>query len=173
MLTYVYVMLTYASYAYLCVSITKMAVVGSSLQCPSSAQDPLQVVEPGSSGSRSRRAHTLRATCAVCERSMPVTRAGVFRIHGPCSNRCEGSGMLPSAPLPVASTTQSSSAPTVAASPASRVPSAANCRSTCGSPSVSSPQFIRRENPQTDPKGFERAVWEEAGYNSKRGSRQE
>ena len=117
-----------------------MAVVGSSLQCPSSAQYPLQVVEHGASGSRSRRAHTLRATCAVCERSMPVTRAGVFRIHGPCNNRCEGSGMLPSAPLPVASSTQSSSAPTVAASPASRVtessrvPSAANSRQPAGHP---------------------------------------
>ena len=42
-----------------------------------------------------------RASCPVCGRSMPLTRMGALRVHGPLSNRCEGSGMLPSTPLPV------------------------------------------------------------------------
>jgi len=34
-----------------------------------------------------------RAVCPVCGRSMPLTRAGTLRIHGPLDNRCKGSGM--------------------------------------------------------------------------------
>ena len=41
------------------------------------------------------RSSNRRVTCPMCGRSMPVTKAGVFRIHGPLSNRCQGSGMLP------------------------------------------------------------------------------
>ena len=35
-----------------------------------------------------------RAICSVCGRSMPVTKAGLLRVHGPLGNRCTGSGML-------------------------------------------------------------------------------
>ena len=34
-----------------------------------------------------------RATCPVCTRSMPLTKGGGIRVHGPLSNRCTGSGM--------------------------------------------------------------------------------
>ena len=34
-----------------------------------------------------------RAGCPVCSRSMPLTKTGAIRIHGPLSNRCSGSGM--------------------------------------------------------------------------------
>ena len=34
-----------------------------------------------------------RVACSVCGRSMPVTRAGLLRVHGPLGNRCAGSGM--------------------------------------------------------------------------------
>ena len=35
---------------------------------------------------------------------MPVTRAGVLRVHGPLSNRCAGSGMGPSSASSAAAT---------------------------------------------------------------------
>ena len=38
----------------------------------------------------------LRAPCVVCDRTMPVTKTGVVRVHGPLGNRCTGSGMPPS-----------------------------------------------------------------------------
>ena len=38
----------------------------------------------------------LRALCVVCGRCMPVTLAGVIRVHGSLSNWCTGSGMPPS-----------------------------------------------------------------------------
>ena len=38
----------------------------------------------------------LRALCVVCGRTMPVTKVGVVRVHGPLVNRCTGSGMPPS-----------------------------------------------------------------------------
>ena len=34
------------------------------------------------------------ASCPVCSRSMPLTKTGALRVHGPLSNRCAGSGML-------------------------------------------------------------------------------
>ena len=34
-----------------------------------------------------------RAGCPVCSRSIPLTKTGAIRIHGPLSNRCAGSGM--------------------------------------------------------------------------------
>ena len=56
-----------------------------------------------------------RAICSVCGRSMPVTKAGLLRVHSPLGNRCTGSGMLivspsssitaTSAPVSVGSTT--------------------------------------------------------------------
>ena len=36
----------------------------------------------------------------MCHRSMPVTRAGQMRVHGPLSNRCGGCGMFPSSTAP-------------------------------------------------------------------------
>ena len=36
-----------------------------------------------------------RAHCAVCHRIMPVTRAGLVRVHGPVGNRCPGSRNRP------------------------------------------------------------------------------
>ena len=38
--------------------------------------------------------------CPVCSRSMPLTRSGDLRIHGPLHNRCGGSGMHPGATAP-------------------------------------------------------------------------
>ena len=66
-----------------------------------------QQVSPASVGSLERHrvsSHVVqsvqsvssRVPCPVCCRSMPVTRAGVMRVHGPLSNRCAGSGMSPS-----------------------------------------------------------------------------
>ena len=34
-----------------------------------------------------------RAACPVCTRSMPLTKRGEIRVHGPVSNRCTNSGM--------------------------------------------------------------------------------
>ena len=34
-----------------------------------------------------------RVVCSVCCRSMPVTKAGLLRVHGPLGNQCAGSGM--------------------------------------------------------------------------------
>ena len=31
-----------------------------------------------------------RSVCLVCCRSMPVTKAGLLRVHGPLGNRCAG-----------------------------------------------------------------------------------
>ena len=39
-----------------------------------------------------------RSQCTVCHRSMPVTRLGLIRIHGPVWNRCPGS-RKPRAPV--------------------------------------------------------------------------
>ena len=49
-----------------------------------------------------------RAVCSVCRHVMPVTRAGLIRVHAPVGNRCSSSH-LPPAPsglslLPAAST---------------------------------------------------------------------
>ena len=44
------------------------------------------------------RPSTSRSLCDVCGRSMPLTKAGVFRVHGPLNNRCGGFGMSPSSP---------------------------------------------------------------------------
>ena len=35
--------------------------------------------------------HLSRAECAVCRRSMPITRCGLVRVHGPVASRCPGS----------------------------------------------------------------------------------
>ena len=53
----------------------------------------------GGSLSSAIQSTTSRATCPSCGRSMPLTKAGLLRVHGPLSNRCEGSGMSPSSPL--------------------------------------------------------------------------
>ena len=36
-----------------------------------------------------------RAPCSVCRRVMPLTRAGLVRVHGPVGNRCLGSRFPP------------------------------------------------------------------------------
>ena len=56
---------------------TMLAVV---VQYPASSltQTPLQSVVSRASGSH--RPPSVRATCPECERSMPVTRTGAFRI---------------------------------------------------------------------------------------------
>ena len=36
-----------------------------------------------------------RSQCTVCHRSMPVTRLGLIRVHGPVLNRCPGSRRPP------------------------------------------------------------------------------
>ena len=57
--------------------------------------------EHGPPYSHPHRPSTSRSLCDVCGRSMPLTKVGVFRVHGPLSNRCGGSGMLPSSPTAV------------------------------------------------------------------------
>ena len=64
------------------------------------------------------RASTSRSLCVVCGRSMPLTKARVFRVHGPLNNRCMGSGMSPSSltaedslPLSAASNASSQCSP--------------------------------------------------------------
>ena len=39
-----------------------------------------------------------RGQCAICCRIMPLTRAGLVRVHGPVGNRCRGSRNLPFIP---------------------------------------------------------------------------
>ena len=87
-----------------------MASVGASYRCHLSQQQDAGSEAVSGGG---RRLPVSRATCPVCGRSMPVTKAGVFRIHGPLSNRCEGSGMLPSAPISVEPPIHSSSTSTL------------------------------------------------------------
>ena len=41
-----------------------------------------------------------RALCPMYHRSMPVTKVGQMRVHGPLGNRCGGSGMSPSSTVP-------------------------------------------------------------------------
>ena len=41
-----------------------------------------------------------RVVCSLCGSSMPVTRAGLLRVHGPLGNRCAGSGMSTFSILP-------------------------------------------------------------------------
>ena len=36
-----------------------------------------------------------RSQCTFCHRSMPVTRLGLIRVHGPVLNRCPGSRRPP------------------------------------------------------------------------------
>ena len=55
---------------------------------------------------RANQSSALRALCVVCGRSMPLTSAGVIRVHGPLSNRCNGSGMPPSSTGATDSSTQ-------------------------------------------------------------------
>ena len=52
----------------------------------------------GREGGGRRRRRMGRRRSDVCGRSMPLMKAGVFRVHGPLSNRCRGSGMSPSSP---------------------------------------------------------------------------
>ena len=47
----------------------------------------------GQGGVSKRQVRASRAVCPVCCRSMPLTKTEVIRIHGPLSNRCNGSGM--------------------------------------------------------------------------------
>ena len=47
-------------------------------------------------GGRAGVRRRVRAVCEVCGRSMPLTKAGKLRVHGPLNNRCDGSGMLSS-----------------------------------------------------------------------------
>ena len=48
------------------------------------------------SASQASMLSSSRASCPVCSRLMPVTKAGSIRVHGPLSNRCVVSGMYPS-----------------------------------------------------------------------------
>ena len=82
-----------------------------------------------SSSSVPALAHTAasssRASCPVCSRCMAVTRAGVLRVHGPLSNRCEGSGISPSSrPLSSLRSSSESLAPLLSPSGASIAASA-------------------------------------------------
>ena len=52
---------------------------------------------------RANQSSALCALCDVCGRSMPLTWAGVIRVHGPLSN---GSGMPPSSTGATDSSTQ-------------------------------------------------------------------
>ena len=88
---------------------------------------------------RARQPTTVRAPCPVCSRSMPVTRVGALRIHGPLSNRCKGSGMFrtstSSAPAAPASSSQSASA-VAAYSSSSSSSSSASSSASLSTPSL-------------------------------------
>ena len=60
----------------------------------------------------------LRALCVVCGRTMPVTKVGVVRVHGPLVNRCTGSGMPPS----LSASINTSPPPALPSSAAGRAP---------------------------------------------------
>ena len=64
---------------------------------------------------------TSRAVCQVCGFSTYLKRSGEFYVHGPRSNRCKGSGMLPSSQSqshpPSPSPSSSSSSPSSMQSP--------------------------------------------------------
>ena len=65
-----------------------------------------------------------RAVCEVCGRCMPVTKAGLLRVHGPLSNRCEGSGMSPTLSSLSIATTQDTTVVSSGLSPADSQPPA-------------------------------------------------
>ena len=72
-----------------------------------------------------------RAACLVCTRSMPLTKAGAIRIHGPLSNRCTSSGMqLVPQVLDDNCSTEPLSPPIADDSPPELIFSADICRST-------------------------------------------
>ena len=87
-----------------------MADCSTARLCPRPA-----AVERSSSGVDSlANTGTSRAVCPVCCRSIPLTKAGLLRVHGPLSNQCEGSGMSPSSPP--SSTSRSSLQPSSSSS---------------------------------------------------------
>ena len=52
--------------------------------------------KPTESQSASQPADPSRAQCPICRRTMPLTRAGLIRVHGPVEDRCPGSRKPPS-----------------------------------------------------------------------------
>ena len=56
-----------------------------------------------------------RAPCSVCHRVMPLTRAGLVRVHGPVGNRCPGSRFPPA----LSGLSPPSTAPVTAPAPSS------------------------------------------------------
>ena len=42
-----------------------------------------------------RRQSSARERCGFCSRSVLLTKSGNFRVHGPVSDRCHGSGTSP------------------------------------------------------------------------------
>ena len=40
-----------------------------------------------------------RSVCLACCRSMPVTKAGLLRVHGPLGNRCAGVIVMSDSPV--------------------------------------------------------------------------
>ena len=52
--------------------------------------------EPSECQSTSQLEDTSRAQCPICLRTMPLTNAGLIRVHGPVEDRCPGSRNPPS-----------------------------------------------------------------------------
>ena len=72
--------------------------------------------------------HLSRAECAVCRRSMPITRCGLVRVHGPVASRCPGSRNPPfSTSTPEAALALS--LPRLSAKTVKRIPRASRDRS--------------------------------------------
>ena len=60
------------------------SIVGNDRPKPTESQSAFQPADPS------------RAQCLICHRTMPLTRAGLIRVHGPVEDRCPGSRKPPS-----------------------------------------------------------------------------
>ena len=81
-----------------------MALRGSARPTGMGASASSQASSQASQVIQASTYRVFRALCSVCSRCMPVTGAGVLRVHGPLSNRCAGSGMCPSSASSAAAT---------------------------------------------------------------------
>ena len=67
-----------------------MALRGSARLTGAGASASSQASSQASQVTQASTYRVSRALCSVCSRCMPVTGAGVLRVHGPLSNRCAG-----------------------------------------------------------------------------------
>ena len=100
---------------YIIIEISKMALRGSARPTGVGASASSQASSQASQIIQVSTYRVSRTLCSVCSRCMPVTGAGVLRVHGPLSNRCAGSGMCPSSASSAAATATTTTTTTLMA----------------------------------------------------------